>query len=149
MSGASDGDIPILWLSLEHAAETVITRAYGRVSNATFQYRAARDVLALSFLLRGHTASTPSENSLKSIRPHLIDGSQWCEWSSSHLESVLAELSVANRGLARNAWRWLTGNWMLIDSASPFPCAFSTGEGCQVAVKQARQIVDAVLAAKQ
>ncbi|MEV5541711.1 hypothetical protein AB0L13_33200 [Saccharopolyspora shandongensis] len=149
MTDTRDGDIPILWLSLEYAAETLVTRAYGRVSNATFQYRAARDVLALSLLLSGHTASTPSENGLKSIRSHLVDGSQWCEWCSSQLESVLAELSTADRDLARNAWRWLTGSWMLIDSTSSFPCACSTAKGCQVGVEQARQIVNAVLALKQ
>ena len=148
MPDAGDTDIPIVWLSLEDAADSLIVSACGRVSNATFDYRATRDVLALSLLLNGHTWGAPSHESLKSIRLYLTDGSQWWHWCSSNLEFVFAALSPAETDLARNAVRWLTGTRMLVDSIPSSACPCSPHHGCRVGVQQARQIVDTALAAK-
>jgi len=143
-----DTDIPIVWLSLEDAADNLILSAYGRISNATFDYRATRDVLALSLLLNGHTWGAPSHETLKSMRPYLTDGSRWWHWCSSNLEFALAALSPAETDLARNAVRWLTGARMLIDSTPSPACACSPHHGRRVGVRHARQIIDTALAAK-
>ncbi|MGW4128231.1 hypothetical protein [Amycolatopsis japonica] len=145
MTGTPDLDIPVLWFSLENRADALIHAAHGRVSNATFHYRAARDVLALSFLVGNQTP----DFHLKALAPYLTDSSRWLNWCSSHLARILSELSAADHKLVRNAWRWLTRDRLLIDSMPLCPNGFAAAKGCQVGVEEARQVVDEVIARDQ
>jgi hypothetical protein len=149
VTGTPDLDIPILWFSLENQADALICTAHGRVSNATFQYRAARDVLALSFLISNQTPDDPLDLRLKTLSPHLTNSSQWLDWCSSHLAQTLSGLSAADYDLACNAWRWLTGDRLLIDSTSLCPAGFTAAKGCQVGVEQAWQVVNSVITRDQ
>jgi hypothetical protein len=147
VSDPNDIDIPIVWLSLEDAADQLIASAYGRVSNADFAYRAARDVLALSLLMGGHTRGMPSHDKLTSIRPHLIDGSRWWRWCATNLQTAVAALSTADRNLVDNALRWLTGTPMLIATIPSTECA-CTPHQSRIGVQWARHIVDRALTTK-
>ncbi|MET8759541.1 hypothetical protein [Lentzea sp. NPDC004782] len=144
MTGTPDLDIPILWFSLEDQADALIYTAHGRISNATFQYRAAHDVLALSFLISNQTPDDPFDLRLKTLIPHLTNSSKWLDWCSSRLARTLSGLSAADYGLACNAWRWLTGNRLLVDSTSLCPVGLTAAKGYQVGVEQAWQVVNAV-----
>ena len=133
-----DIDIPIVSLSLEDAADQLIAEVYGRVSEASFNHRAARDVLALSLLMRGHRHGPPSHHGLTSIRPHLVDECRWWRRCATHVQVVVAALPTAEGDLVHNELRWLTGTQLLIGTIPPWGVPAHPARAASVCSKHAR-----------
>jgi hypothetical protein len=150
MDRSEDVDVPIGWWWAEHVAEDLIAAHEGPVSPATFQFRATRDVLALTLFLTG-TAGKADDlpaSYLELIADRLCDAADWLAWCRSRLGRQVAATGVADADLAfaRNAWRWLGRSRMLagLDVAGrgcDDALASCLGAGCRIGLHQARRIV--------
>jgi len=138
--------VPIVWLWAEQTAEDLIVASDGPVSPATFEFRATRDVLALTLFLTGVAArSAVSTRHLAVIRNRLSVTSEWMAWCASRLDGQGVSTDAANLCLARNAWLWLRRS-RLLDAAALTATACcdtvtSTGAGCCLGLHHARRIV--------
>src|SRR3954447_20967438 len=76
------GDVPVGWFAVEQAAEILITSAGKAMSAATFQFRATRDVLALTLLLAGFTDPIVDlpRRQLRLVRDLLSVDQRWQLW---------------------------------------------------------------------
>src|SRR3954468_22480646 len=90
ISEGKDGGVPVGWFAVEHAAEILIGSTGTAMSPATFQFRATRDVLALTLLLAGITgpADGLSRPQLGLVRDLLADDQQWQAWCRTGLLSA-------------------------------------------------------------
>jgi hypothetical protein len=151
---APDGpvDVPIAWLEAEQVAQDLIAAASdGPVSPARFEFRATRDVLALTLFLTGVAArSTVPTRHLEVIRERLSETSEWLAWCTSRLDGPVVSTGAANLRLARNAWLWLQRSRRL--DATPLATTAccdtvtSTGAGCHLGLPHARRIIARCLA---
>jgi hypothetical protein len=148
---ALDGpvDVPIAWLWAEQAAEELIATSDGPLSPATFEFRATRDVLALTLFVTG-IAARPGDlpaRDLALIRDRLSVMSDWMAWCGSRLAGKCDRhpTNTANLRLARNAWLWLRRSRMLDGPALPGRACCDTvtsaGAGCRVGLYHARRII--------
>jgi hypothetical protein len=99
----SAAEVPLAWFTAEQTAHELIA---GRLPMATFEYRATRDVLALTIYLLPEPARPDM------IRDHLIHG--WPAWCQSRLAEHPACLDLT---FARAARRWLRQR--LLGSSGP------------------------------
>jgi hypothetical protein len=148
VAGNDDLDVPMAWLWAEQGAEDLIRRADASVSPVGFEFRAARDVLALTMLFSGFAdgASALSACQLKVIRRRLSAGSQWLPWCQSRLAA--AGIASTDLALARNAWDWLTGHRLLLACEHPeLVCgkAPAAPPASVVGLRQALSVIDAHL----
>jgi hypothetical protein len=146
-------EVPFLWLWAETMAEDLIVAGQGRASPAAFEFRAARDVLALTFFLADvdRSYTEVSVECLELIRAPLSAAPQWLAWCRSSLDRLEAVTGASDMRLARNAWRWLGRGRLLVGPtlaclACVDEAASIVGEACSVGVHLARQIVDERLA---
>lgn len=107
MEHAKVFDVPLAWLWAEQAAEDLIHAGRGPVWPGSFEFRAARDVLALTlFLTEPERSLDPTDtNQLELLRGHLGNATAWRAWCRSRLDRLPA--ATADLRLARQAWRWL------------------------------------------
>jgi hypothetical protein len=144
-------DVPIAWLWAEQTAEDLIAASDGPVSPAAFEFRATRDVLALTVFLTGVAAhSTVPTRHLAVIRERLSGTSEWLAWCTSRLDGPVISTHAANLCLARKAWLWLRRSRML-DAAALAATACcdtvtSAGAGRHLGLHHARRIVARCLA---
>jgi hypothetical protein len=143
-------DVPMAWLWAEQAGADLITHTDSSLSPATFEFRAARDVLALTMLLAGiaSRADDLSASQLEFIRDLLSAGGPWLDWCDSRLD--VADPAVPDLRLARQAWQWLLRGQLLLapqqaDLAPAFQAAARPGAGCRIGLKQARRVIGAHL----
>src|SRR5258706_9422200 len=81
-------EVPLAWLSAETTAEDFITAGEGTAWRGAFEFRATRDVLALTlFLAEGDCSSvdTPT-NPLERLRDHLVTATGWLAWCRWRLD---------------------------------------------------------------
>jgi len=151
MSGNHDLNVPMAWLCAEFTAENLIASAEGTIAPATFEFRATRDVLALTILFSGgiHGPGDLSAGQLGILRNRLVAGQRWLAWCEAQFD--VHTMASTDLGLARKAFRWLARCRTLPTPQHPsLACAEPTiagpGAGCQVGVQQARLMIDTHLA---
>jgi len=145
-------EVPVHWLWAEAAAHDLIADCDGRVWPGTFEFRATRDVLALTVFLAGvdPMAGNLPVRCLEVLRDRLAVEHEWLTWCRSNLYPA----AVVGRGddmrLAREAWWWLRHGRLLAlptvdgQECGQFGCA--AGEARGVGWARARHVVDRCLA---
>src|SRR5258708_10469241 len=120
MAEKDEPDVPIAWLWAEQAGKSLIAHADRSLSPATFEFRAARDVLALTMLLAGIASRAPdlSASQLELIRDLLFADGPWLDWCDSRLG--VAGPAGPDLRLPRPARQWLPHGPLLL---SPPPAA--------------------------
>jgi hypothetical protein len=108
-------EVPILWLWAEKMAEDMIVASEGRAPQATFEFRATRDVLTLTLLLADvHRSSADLPvDCLELTRDHLSVTPRWLVWCGSRLDAPNVAAGASDIRLARDAWRWLRRSRLL------------------------------------
>jgi len=139
-------DVPFEWLWAEQLAHDLIAASDGPVSSATFEFRAARDVLALTLFLIGVAAyPTAPTRQLAAIHERLSSTSEWLAWCTSRLDGPVHRADAANLHMARNSWLWLRRSRLLDAAASAATdccvAVTSAGAGCHLGLQHARRIV--------
>ena len=150
MDRTDEPEVPMAWLWAEYAAEDLIARTGSPSPSAIFEFRAARDVLALTMLFTGMAsrAHDPSTEQLELIRDLVCAGVGWLDWCDSRLDA--ADADVPSVQLARQAWQWLLLSRLLpappgADAAYADPVARRFGAGCRIGLEHARRIVHTCL----
>ena len=139
------------WLWAEHVAEGLIARTGSPLPSAIFEFRAARDVLALTMLFTGiaSRAHDPFIDQLELMRDLLCAGTPWLSWCDSQLDA--ADPAAPSIRLARQAWQWLLLSRLLpaprhMDPPYLEPLGQRFGAGCRIGLEHACRIVDTCLA---
>jgi hypothetical protein len=146
MEHAKALDVPIAWLWAEKVAEDIIRAGGGPVWPGSFEFRAARDVLALTlFLTEPDRSFGPTAvNQLERLRDHLGTATAWSAWCRCRLDRLPA--ATADIRLARQAWRWLQQGRLLPGpqaerrTRGEEPCR-TTGVAACIGVDNARHLV--------
>ncbi|MGI5182483.1 hypothetical protein ACQEVZ_40090 [Dactylosporangium sp. CA-152071] len=145
-------EVPLAWLWAEAAAEDLIVAGEEAARRDAFEFRATRDVLAMTLFLADldrSSADLPA-NCLELLRDHLAVATGWLAWCRSRLEEPQAAMSTPDIRLAKDAWRWLRRGRLLAgpglndavcgDDARPI-----AGPACRVSLGRARRVVDECL----
>lgn len=149
MSGVdAEHGIPLLWLCAQDTARVLIEEGGPSWPQASFEYRATHDVLALSVLL----ACPGSEEELerRALRRLVDNDVEWAMWCESRLTCGAPALSSPDLAVASAAWQWLAGSRLLGGSFQVQVCqetAMCRGVGVSVGVTQARRLLDRFLGA--
>jgi hypothetical protein len=143
MTAADELEVPIAWFWAEHLAEDLITPMGGPSLLSSFEFSAARAVLALTLLFTGiaDRADQLSGDQLELIRDLISSGGPWLDWCDSRLDAATPTPCLE---LARRAFRWL----LLVSPISDGQAEQSPGTGCRVGLKQAQRAVDTRLACR-
>jgi hypothetical protein len=145
-------DVPLAWLWAETTAEDLIAAGEDAVRPGTFEFRATRDVLALTLFLADvdrSSAGLPA-NCLQLLRDHLAVASGWLAWCRSRLDGPQAATSTPDMGLAKEAWRWLRRGRLLagpgLNDVACCDDAWSiAGPALPIGLSRARRVVDECL----
>jgi hypothetical protein len=145
-------EVPLAWLWAETTAEDLIVAGEDAAWRGTFEFRATRDVLALTLFLADvdrSSADLPA-NCLELLRDHLAVATGWLAWCRSRLDGPQAAMGTPDLRLARDAWRWLRRGRLLagpgLDGTACGDDAYSTAApACRVGLSRARRIVDECL----
>ncbi|MGW2562289.1 hypothetical protein ACWCXB_24130 [Streptomyces sp. NPDC001514] len=147
--GERAADVPMAWLCAQEAASRLLAPSGAYRPQASFEYRAAHDVLALTLLFRGRD-SVPSESPAgrRELRTLVADDVAWAVWCQARLGPGSPDLSCADRDLAGRAWGRLTASRLLggsLDDALGACANTATcrGAGVSVGLAVARQLLDA------
>jgi hypothetical protein len=150
MGSTDELEVPMAWLWAEYAAEGLIARTGSPLPSAIFEFRAARDVLALTMLFTGiaDRAHDLSIDQLELVRDLVCAGGPWLTWCDSRLDA--ADTAAPSVRLARQAWHWLLMSRLLpaprqADPAYADRAAQRFGAGCRIGLEHARRIVDTCL----
>jgi len=152
-------EVPIFWLWAEQTAEDLVVASQGMGSPAIFEFRATRDVLALTLFLAEVDRSSADlpVGRLELVRDYLAVAPRWLTWCRSRLDAAEAATGASDIRLARDAWRWLGRGRLL---AGPALTGLASGDGvasgggvgstmgaaCCVGLSRARRIIDRHLA---
>jgi hypothetical protein len=154
MADKDESDVPIAWLWAEQAGESLIAQSDSPLSPATFEFRAARDVLALTMLLAGIASRAPdlSASQLELIRDLLFADGPWLDWCDSRLG--VAGPAGPDLRLARQARQWLLRGQLLLapqhaDLACACAAAACPGAACRIGLELARRVIDACLTSRR
>jgi hypothetical protein len=146
-------EVPIFWLWAEKVAEDLIAAGHGMQSPATFEYRATRDVLALTLFLAevDRTWADLPVGCLERIRDHMAIAPRWLNWCRSGLAAAEVVAGASDMCLARAAWLWLGRGRLLAGPgfaglACGHEAGLTAGAACCVGLNRARRIVDERLA---
>ncbi|GJF35087.1 hypothetical protein KNE206_77870 [Kitasatospora sp. NE20-6] len=143
-------DVPLAWLCAQEAARRLIAAGTASWPRASFEYRATHDVLALTLILEGVTASFfgPTSHEIADLLVRLEDDVAWALWCQAELGSTgAAVLSRSDRAFAVATLRWLVSSRLLAGSFqdSDDPCGASAkchGVGLSTGVAQAYRLLD-------
>ena len=139
-------EVPIAWLWAEKNADDLIALSAGRVSQVTFEYRAARDVLALTLFLTGEASGTSmSPDHLLVLSRHLAITTRWLSWCRAGLAAT--DCAGCDLRMARDAWQWLERGRLL--PAVPRSLWLSdhvAGAACGLGLVLGRRVVHRCLA---
>jgi hypothetical protein len=152
MAPAEPLDVPIRWLGAEQTAEDLIVSCEGRVSPATFEFRATRDVLALAHFL-ADAERHPADLCLGwlELTHDGLAAHRWLAWCRSRLDRADMFIGATDMRMARNAWRWLGRGRLLGGPAyAGLACGGEgdpvQGAACCIGLRRARQIIDGGMA---
>ncbi|WP_331747820.1 hypothetical protein OIA45_48190 (plasmid) [Streptomyces chartreusis] len=115
---------------------------------ASFEYRATHDVLALSVLLA--CPNPVGQGDRRALRALVDNDVEWALWCESQLTCGALALSSPDLALAGAAWRWLANSRLLGGSFHVQACqetATRSGVGVSVGVTQARRLLNRFLGA--
>jgi hypothetical protein len=138
--------VPIGWFAAEQAAQDLIAHAEGEMAVATFEYRGASDVLALTWFLAD--IEIPSTAcpvaSIQQLQAHLSIEQQWRVWCRTRLLRPPAAFTEADLRLARQAWSRLFRRGLLMGfTVSGVKTETVSSTGCCIGLHHARRILDA------
>jgi len=138
--------VPIGWFAAEQAAQDLIAYVDEELAVATFEYRAASDVLALTWSLAD--IETPSAadpiTSIRQLHAHLTNERHWRAWCQARLVRPPAALTRADLRLAGQAWNRLVRRELLAGfTVAGVPAEVSSSTACCVGLHHARRLLDA------
>ncbi|MFC8277547.1 hypothetical protein ACFUJR_34430 [Streptomyces sp. NPDC057271] len=132
------------WLCAQESARILIEEGGVSWPQASFEYRATHDVLALSVLLARLDAEDELQLERRALRGLLDNDVEWATWCESRLMCGASALSLPDLAVAGAAWRWLAGSRLLGGSLQAQVCqetAMCRGVGVSVGVTQARRLL--------
>ncbi|WP_432992222.1 hypothetical protein [Dactylosporangium sp. CA-233914] len=143
------GEVPRAWLWAETTAEDLIAAGEDAARRGTFEFRATRDVLALTLFLADADRS-PAGLRMELLHDHLAVATAWLAWCRSRLDGQQAAMRTPDMRLAGDAWRWLRRSRLLAgpglnDVAGDDDAWWIAGPACRVGLSRARRVVDACL----
>lgn len=110
---------PMTWLCAEWAAESFITGTC-RVHAGAFDFRAARDVLALTLWHGRHSAPiAPGTILSRPFRKRLADDMEWQSWADRNFAAAVESHDQNSCTHALRAWRWLRTSLLPCITISP------------------------------
>jgi len=146
ISGSDPPDRPLPWPCAQENALALLTVGESRWPRASFEHRAAHEVLALTLMLSGtaamgHALAVSDRANLQRL---LADDVGWAVWCQGSLDHPPSGLTAADIEMARSAWSWLTHS-RLLGGYLPDICsqgvAVCPGMGVALGVAMARQAV--------
>jgi hypothetical protein len=115
IAGSEPLEPPLSWLCAQENALALITVGESRWPRASFEHRAAHEVLALTLMLSaaaamGHGLSASDRANLQRL---LADDVGWAVWCQGSLDHPPSGLTAADIEMARSSWSWLTHTRLL------------------------------------
>lgn len=143
-SGGDIAEVPLAWLCAEDSASRLLVCSQAPWSQASFEYRAAHDVLALTLVF---TCPPGPPADLGTPHALLADDTEWALWCHARLDTGLCSLQPADKRLAVRAFRGLTSSRLVGGSLDQTleACAVTVvgrGAGVSVGVASARRVLD-------
>jgi hypothetical protein len=139
-------EVPLAWLCAQDSASQLLAHSQAPWPQASFEYRAAHEVLALTLLFSCPSEALPgfSPAGLGTLRALVTDDVEWALWCHATLDVGACGMSSADRKVADSAFRWLTSSRLLggsLDEALGVCTATATcrGSGVSVGVMLARR----------
>jgi hypothetical protein len=135
---------PMAWLCAQDNALALITAGAPGLATASFERRAASDVLALTLMLGGAAAPGRVWSGASGVQELLADDVEWALWCQARLDQPPAGLLAADLEMARSAWRWLEHSRLLPGpNLRIYPSGMALpGIGVSMGVAIARRIAD-------
>ncbi|MEV2235403.1 hypothetical protein AB0H69_43550 [Streptomyces phaeochromogenes] len=136
--------MPLAWLCAQDSARRLLAHSQAPWPQASFEYRAPHDVLALTLLftcpLEVLLAFSPG--GFDAAHALVTDDVEWAVWCQGRLD--VGDVSPADRELAARTFRWLAASRLLggsLDEARGICTATGTcrGAGVSVGVTLARR----------
>jgi hypothetical protein len=117
---------PMAWMYAECVAEDMVDDSGVALHRGQFEFRAVRDVLALTtFLLEREHAEQMLTRRLHLITDRLSPGGRWHDWCESHIVTWAGN-GAADVDRALAAWRWLEHTPVYCLSSAPGRKQFCT-----------------------
>ncbi|MFJ2478594.1 hypothetical protein ACIOWI_37810 [Streptomyces sp. NPDC087659] len=148
----SQGDVaevPLVWLSAQDGASRLLAHSQACWPQASFEYRAVHDVLALTLLCTCPVEALPgfSSTELGALRALVEDDVEWAVWCQGRLDAGTWDLPPADRILAGRAFHRLSAGRLLagsVDEALGICAATAAyrGAGVRLGVTLARRLLD-------
>jgi len=141
--------VPMAWFCAQDMASSLIRTGGLPWPQASFEFRATHDVLALTSLFtRVATAESAARRDLLRAQRTLVDHDiGWALWCEDRFSDPCGDITMADMRSARGAWRWLTRSRLL--GGTPHDghhtcevIAGCQGAGLSVGVAQARRLLD-------
>lgn len=142
-------EAPLAWLCAQDSASRLLAHSQMSWTQASFEYRAAHDVLALTLLLTCPPEALPgfSPADMPPLRALVIDDVEWALWCRTTLDVGACGMPPADREAADSAYRWLTSSRLLCGSLDEalgvcVATANRRGAGVSVGVTLARRALN-------
>jgi|HubBroStandDraft_6_1064221.scaffolds.fasta_scaffold11124_4 hypothetical protein len=138
---------PLAWFSARDISLALIMATEPAWPRASFEHRAAHDVLALTLMLGGTAgiARGPAASDLRRLQRLLADDVEWAAWCQGSLDRPPVGPTVADTEMACSAWRWLARSRLLEGSIQCIRLpgvAFCSGMGVPSGAAAARRVLD-------
>ncbi|MFJ7098837.1 hypothetical protein ACIQWL_53585 [Streptomyces mirabilis] len=142
-------EVPVAWLRAQDGASRLIAHSGARWPQASFEYRAVHDVLALTLLFAGRDAPLLNVSQAQPgvLRTLVADDVEWAVWCQGCLDPGVSDLPRADKELATRAFRYLAASRLLggsLDEALDIRTVTATfrGAGVGVGVALAQRVLD-------
>ncbi|MGW1561939.1 hypothetical protein ACWCQ1_36210 [Streptomyces sp. NPDC002144] len=138
--------MPLAWLCAQDSASRLLTHSQEPWPQASFEYRAVHDVLALTLLftcpLEALLAFSPAD--FEAAHALVTDDVEWAVWCQARLDT--GDLPPADREPAARTFRWLAASRLLggsLDEARGICVSTATyrGAGVTAGVTLARRVL--------
>ncbi|MFK0223869.1 hypothetical protein ACIQWN_37530 [Streptomyces vinaceus] len=139
----AEHDMSLSWLCAQETARIFIEEDGTFAPEASFEYRATHDVLALSVLLS--CSSSAEQGERRAVRGLVDNDVEWALWCENRLMRGALTLSPTDLALAIAAWQWLAGSRLIggtFHLQECRPTAMLSGVGVTVGVTEARRLLD-------